>query len=160
MACSRHGRSFLTPDEGQIVVEFPDLPEALTVGNDEADACAQAADCLDEAFGGRIKRRDDIPEPSAKRAGQIDIAVPPLMAAKASLYLAMRDAKVSNVALARKLDIDERQVRWMLDPKRATRLPQIERALAVLGKGLEIRLIDRPGASCRCYEGCSSEAWM
>jgi hypothetical protein len=52
---------------------------------------------------------------------------------------------VSNVALARLLDIDERQVRWMLDPKRPTRLPQIERALAALGKGLEIRLVDWPG---------------
>ena len=132
-------------DEGKMVVEFPDIPEALTVGSDEAEACVQAADCLDEAIAGRIIRRDVIPTPSAKRGGQINIAVPPLMAAKASLYMAMRGASVSNVALAKLLDIDERQVRWMLDPKRATRLPQIERALAALGKGLEIRLVDRPG---------------
>ncbi len=137
--------AILTPDEGRFVVEFPDVPEALTVGNDAADAYAQAADCLDEAIAGRIKRRDEIPTPSARHSGQVNIAVPPLMAAKAALYLSMRDAKISNVALARKLGVDERQVRWMLDPKRATRLPQIEWALAALGKGLEIRLVDQPG---------------
>ncbi len=53
--------AILTPDEGKMVVEFPDIPEALTVGSDEAEACVQAADCLDEAIEGRIIRRDVIP---------------------------------------------------------------------------------------------------
>jgi antitoxin HicB len=136
--------AILTPDEGKMAVEFSHIPEALTVGSDEAEACMKTADCLDEAIAGRIIRRNVILTPSANRGGQINIAVPPLMATKASHYLAMRGASVSNVALARLLDIDERQVRWMLDPKRTTRLPQIERALVALGRGLEIRLIDRP----------------
>ena len=32
------------------MVAFPDLPEALTEGDDEEDALKQAIDCLDEAI--------------------------------------------------------------------------------------------------------------
>jgi antitoxin HicB len=39
------------------------------------------------------------------------------MAAKAALYLAMREAGISNVQLARKLGCDEKEVRRMLDPR-------------------------------------------
>ena len=39
----------LEPDkEGRLVVHFPDLPEALTDGADEAEAPPAAADCLSE----------------------------------------------------------------------------------------------------------------
>src|SRR5258708_40363474 len=37
-------------------VRLPDLPEALTGGDDLADTTAQAADCLAEAIAGRIAR--------------------------------------------------------------------------------------------------------
>ena len=43
----------LEPDEeGRLVVHFPDLPEALTDGADEAEALAEAADYLSEALAG------------------------------------------------------------------------------------------------------------
>jgi len=58
------------------------------------------------------------------------------MAAKAALYLAMRQAGVTNVQLAEKLGCDEREIRRMLDPRHATKLPRIKEALAVLGKRL------------------------
>jgi antitoxin HicB len=51
-------------EEGRLVVHFPDLPEALTDGGDEAEALAEAADCLSEALAGRINRGEDIPAPS------------------------------------------------------------------------------------------------
>ena len=41
----------LEPDEeGRLVVHFPDLPEALTEGADEAEALAEASDCLSTAL--------------------------------------------------------------------------------------------------------------
>jgi len=41
-------------EEGRLVVHFPDLPEALTDGVDQAEALAEAADCLSEALASRI----------------------------------------------------------------------------------------------------------
>lgn len=62
----------LTPDEtdGGFVVTFPDVPEAITQGNDITDALAQAADALEEAIAGRIRRGDLIPEPSKAGSNQ------------------------------------------------------------------------------------------
>jgi antitoxin HicB len=61
----------LTPDEteGGFVVTFQDVPEAITQGEDFADALAQASDALEEAIAGRIRRGDPIPELSALSDG-------------------------------------------------------------------------------------------
>jgi len=52
----------LTPEEvdGGFVVTFPDLPEAISQGEDAARALEEAADALDEAIAGRIRRGDPI----------------------------------------------------------------------------------------------------
>lgn len=86
----------LTPDEtdGGFVVTFPDVPEAITQGDDLAGALAQASDALEEAIAGRIRRGDPIPEPSATGTGQLVIPVSALTAAKAALYLALREAGI------------------------------------------------------------------
>jgi predicted RNase H-like HicB family nuclease len=44
----------LTPEEqeGGFVVTFPDVPEAITQGDDVTDALRQATDCLEEAIAG------------------------------------------------------------------------------------------------------------
>jgi antitoxin HicB len=68
----------LTDDEidGGFVVTFPDVPEAITQGNDVSDALAQAADALEEAIVGRIRRGDPVPEPSEARPGQPVVLFP------------------------------------------------------------------------------------
>ncbi len=126
----------LTPDReaGGFTVTFPDLPEAITQGEDRLDALKQAADCLEEAIAGKIRRADQIPAPSKVKTSQTVVPVPPLMAAKAALYVAMREAKMSNVKLARQLGCDEKDVRRMLDPRHRSRITALEAALAVLGK--------------------------
>jgi antitoxin HicB len=123
-------------------VTFPDLPEAVTQGENRLDALRQAADCIEEAIAGRIRRGDEIPRPSRTKASQPVISVPPLMAAKAALYLAMREAKVSNVRLAKQLGCDEKDVRRMLDPRHRSRITALEAALAVLGKKIVVAVED------------------
>ena len=126
----------LTPDReaGGFTVTFPDLPEAITQGEDRLDALNQAADCLEEAIAGRVRRGDEIPTASKTKASQTVIFVPPLMAAKAALYLAMREAKMSNVKLAKQIGCDEKDVRRMLDPRQNSRITALQAALAALGK--------------------------
>jgi antitoxin HicB len=87
----------LTPDEpdGGFVVTFEDLPEAITQAEDLGDALVQAADALEEAVTGRIRRGAEIPSPSRLRSGQHVVPVPALTAAKAALYLRMRATEIS-----------------------------------------------------------------
>jgi antitoxin HicB len=68
--------------------------------------------------------------------GERLIPVPAQMAAKAALYLAMKEAGITNAQLARKLGCDEKEVRRMLDPRHPTKLPRIKEALDVFGKRL------------------------
>lgn len=119
-------------------VRFPDLPEAITSGENRADALEQGADCLEEAIAGRIVDGLDIPNPSSLRRNQTLVPLPASMAAKAALYLAIREAGVSNLQLARRLGLHEKEIRRMLDPRHATRLGRIQEVLAALGKRLVI----------------------
>lgn len=133
----------LTPaEEGGFVVTFPDLPEAITQGDDAAEALAEAADALDEAIAGRIRRGDPIPTPTPAAAGQPAVPVPAQTAAKASLFLALREAGSTKSQLAERLGCDEKEVRRLLDPRHASRLPRLQAALAALGKTIAIRLVD------------------
>jgi antitoxin HicB len=121
-----------------LVVTFRDIPEAITQGQGEKDAVWQAADCLEEAIAGRIADGREIPHAGKIRRGERMIPVPAPMAAKAALYVAMREASLTNVQLARKLGCDEREVRRMLDPRHPTKLPRIKEALELLGKRLVV----------------------
>ena len=64
------------------------------------------------------------------------------LAPKLALYLAMRERSVTNSELARRLGVDERVVRRMLDPQHATRAAKIQAALAILGKQMTLEVRD------------------
>jgi antitoxin HicB len=123
-------------------VRFPDLPEALTGGVDLDDTLVQASDCLAEAIAGRIARSDAIPTPSKVKRGQYAVSVPLYLAPKLALYLAMREGRMRNTHLSKRLGVSETVVRRMLDPKHNTKPEKIQAALAALGKRIVVRFED------------------
>jgi antitoxin HicB len=130
----------LTPDEhdGGFVVTFPDVPEAITQGDDVSDALQQAADCLEEAIAGRIRRHADIPEASPVGPDHYAIPLPAQTAAKAALYLAIGQTGMTQVELAARLHCEEKEVRRLLDPRHASKMSRLESALAALGQQLVV----------------------
>ncbi len=127
----------LKPDgDGGVMARFPDVPEAMTVGADEANALQWAQDALVVALSGYQDEKRDIPQPSRPRRGQPTVALPPLVAIKLVIYQAMRDQGVSQIELAGRLGCDARQVRRILDLDHSSRLDLLERTLAALGKRL------------------------
>ena len=134
-----HYPIYLIPDDdGGFVVRFRDFPEAITQAESVEVAYLEAADCLDEAFAGRMRRNDEIPLPSPLREGDLLVAPPAETAAKTVLYLAMKESGVGKAELARRLACDEKEVRRLLDPHHASKLPRLARAVALLGKRLVI----------------------
>ena len=127
--------------EGGFVVTCRDLPELVTQGESTADALAEAADAMDEVFAAYIQSKRDFPTPTKARRGEHVVAPPAETVAKSALYVAMRKARVSNVQLAKRLGVDEKEVRRMLDPHYASKLPRLAQAIAVLGKRLVIGLV-------------------
>jgi antitoxin HicB len=133
----------ITPDEGGgFMVRFRDLPEAITSGQDRADAIEQAADCLQEALAGRLVRRGPIPEASKGRRGDRMIPVAMYLAPKLALFAAMQRAGVNNSELSRRLKVTETVVRRMLDPKHENKAGRIEAALRLLGKEAVVHISD------------------
>ncbi len=126
--------------EGGYVVACRDLPEVITQGETIEEALSEAADALEEAVAARIDDEREIPSPSAAKRGERLVSVPPSMALKAAVYLAVREAGISNSELARLLSLNEKEARRILDPHHPTKLPRIEEALSVLGRRVELSL--------------------
>ena len=54
--------AILTPDDnGTVLVTFPDVPEAITFGDDEEDALCQAVDALETALSFYVEARRPLP---------------------------------------------------------------------------------------------------
>src|SRR5204862_6822238 len=109
-------------------------------GDDSEEALAQASDAMDEAFAGRIDDGEDFPEPSAPRKGEYVVAPSSDLSAKAALYVAMKEAAISKAALARMLQVDEKEVRRLLDPHHPSKLPRMEEVMRALGKRLVLSI--------------------
>lgn len=130
----------LTPDsvDGGFTVTCRDFSEVITQGNTLTDCLAEAADCLEEAIASRIKRGADIPDPTEQQDSEHLVAIPLSMSLKTALYQAMKEEGISKSELARRMGIDEKDVRRMLDPRHPTKAPALERALALLGRRIVV----------------------
>ena len=70
------------------------------------------------------------------------VAAPLWIAGKLAVYLAMREQKVNNSELARRLGVRETVVRRMLDPDHETRSEKLQSALEALGKRIVVLVED------------------
>ena len=128
----------LTPekDSGGFVVKFVDFPEAITQGENIEDALEKAVDCLEEAVANRMVMNLDIPNPTSTKNYDYTVVLPTQMAAKAALYIAIKEMGISKMELAKKINCDEKEIRRLLDPRHASKIPRIEAVLAKLGNQL------------------------
>ena len=127
-------------EDGHLVVNFPDVPEAITGGQDRAEALRLAPDALAVALAGYSHAGRDIPEPSVATDGQELVAVPSVAAAKLALYSAMRAQRITEAELARKLRVSASAVHQLTDPDRQSLIGQLQEALDAVGCGLVIEI--------------------
>jgi antitoxin HicB len=85
--------------------------------------------CLQE----RIRRREDIPQGDAPHAGRT-VALPTLVEAKVAVWRALRAEGKTKAALARNLRSSQKQIDRLLNLRHVSPLPQIDAALAALGR--------------------------
>lgn len=123
---------------GTILVDVPDIPEAHTFGEDEAEALMQAVDAIESALSMYVDDRREIPAPSAPKRGMKLVTLPALTEAKLALYSAMRAQKIGKAELARRLNCHLPQVDRLLDLLHSSRLEQLEAAFRAVGKRLTI----------------------
>ena len=133
---------FTVGDDERTLVEFVDLPRVATDGRDDHEAMEEAMDALGSDLSIRMSRREEIPAPSSAKRGLRLVSVPLGLAPKLALYLAMRDQRVNNSELARRLGVDERVIRRLLNPEHVSKPDRIQAALTALGKQLTVEVRD------------------
>ncbi|WP_308389270.1 type II toxin-antitoxin system HicB family antitoxin [Acidithiobacillus sp. AMEEHan] len=126
--------------EGGFVVFFPDIPEAITQGEDEDEALLVAADALETALSMYVDERKPLPVPSSPMKGQKTVSPSALECAKLGLYRAMLEQGIRKAELARRLGWHLPQVDRLFDLNHASRLDQIEAAARALGRHIEVRV--------------------
>lgn len=128
----------LTPDDGTVLVTFPDVPEAITFGADTDEALLQAVDALESALSFYVDDRKPLPVPSKAKRGQKTVRPSALECAKLGVYQAMTEQGIRKSELARRLGWHMPQVDRLFDLKHASRLDQIEAAARALGRHVEV----------------------
>ena len=128
----------LTPDDGTVLVTFPDVPEAITFGADTDEALLQAVDALESALSFYVDDRKPLPVPSKPRRRQRTVRPSALGCAKLGVYRAMTEQGIKKAELARRLGWHMPQVDRLFDLRHASRLDQIEAAARALGRHIEV----------------------
>jgi antitoxin HicB len=127
----------IAAEEGGLIVNFPDLPDGWSQGEDAAEALAQAEDLLEEMVLGRMANGEDVPSPS-RAEGRATVALPALTAAKLEAYRAMRAAGLDETQLAARLGWQPSQVSRLFHGRHVARLDRIDAALRALGRRLVV----------------------
>jgi antitoxin HicB len=129
----------LRKDGKFILVTFPDIPEAITQGDNRVHALQMAREALESALDFYFEDRRPIPAPSKPKRGQTVVELPPSVAAKALLLNEMLRQKVRPAELARRIGTTPQEVNRLTDIRHTTRIDRVDVALRALGKRLVVR---------------------
>jgi len=126
--------------EGGFIVTFPDIPEAITQGEDADEALLYAVDALETALSFYVEVRKPLPVPSPAE-GRPTVRPSTLECAKLGVYREMTTQGLRKAELARRLGWHLPQVDRLFNLKHASRIDQLEAAARVMGRRLEIKVI-------------------
>jgi len=128
--------------DGGVLVTFPDVPEAITHGEDRAEARRNGSEALGLALRGYLADGLSLPRPKAKGKNLVAIPVDADDALKIAVIEAYRSAGISKAEFARRLSKGATEVQRILDPDHPTKLPALREALATLGKEIVVSVRD------------------
>jgi antitoxin HicB len=128
----------LTPDDNDTLLALcPSLPMVATYGETRDEALSHARDAIETALASMIADSEEIPV--ADTAGTL-VRLPMLTTLKVELYRALREAGITRAELARRLDWKRESVDRLFRLDHASRLSQIEAAMAAIGKTFEVEV--------------------
>ena len=128
------------PDTGGFVVTFRDIPEAITQGDDEADAFDMAKDVLLSSMEHYLDVKRPVPMPSKPKPGERSIELPLSAAAKVLLLNEMLAQDIGPSELARRMSTTRQEVNRLIDLRHTTKIDRIAEAFTALGRELDLRV--------------------
>lgn len=128
--------AIFTKEANGYSVIFRDIPEAITCGDDWEDAMFMAKDALITALDFYFEDQRTVPPPSPAQADDVLIELPASLYAKVLLLNEMVKQKISNVELARRIDVRPQEMQRITNLKHPTKIDTIAKSLSALGKQL------------------------
>lgn len=129
----------LRKDGKFILVTFPDIPEAITQGDNREHALEMAKEALESAIDFYFEDKRAVPMPSRPKRGQPVVDLPASVAAKVLLLNEMLRRKVRPAELARRLGTTPQQVNRLTNLRHATKIDRVGAAMRALGKRLIVK---------------------
>ncbi|RKG33408.1 type II toxin-antitoxin system HicB family antitoxin [Acinetobacter guerrae] len=120
--------------DGVFVVEFRDIPEALTQGETLDEAKDMAQDALITAMDFYFEDRRAVPKPTDPLSGEYLIELPLSVWSKVLLLNTMLEQNVTQSDLAKRLGKPRQEVNRIIDLNHSTKIDTIADALKALGK--------------------------
>ena len=126
-------------DEGGYLVTFRDIPGAITEGEGYDDALQMAKDCLATILEDTASRGEPFPQASEAMSGECNISLSVHDTSKIELIKAMAAENVTKTELAKRLGLSsENAARRLVSLRHQSKIGEIERALAAVGKELVV----------------------
>ncbi|AOO80026.1 type II toxin-antitoxin system HicB family antitoxin [Bosea vaviloviae] len=129
----------LTPDDNEtLLVLCPSLPMVASFGATREEALLHARDAIETALASMIADGEIIP--LADTAGTL-VRLPMLTTLKVELYRALRESGMTRADLTRRLGWKRESVDRLFRLDHASRLEQIEAAMAAVGKAFDVEVL-------------------
>ena len=127
-------------DNGTLLITSPILPEVTTFADTEREIRERATDAVEEAIAARVAAWEDTKVKFKENRSTRYVRLPMLSGLKFALFLLCKKEGVSRADLMRKLKTHRNQVDRLFDLNHASKLDQIEEAMAALGKEVEVEV--------------------
>lgn len=127
-----------TDENPGIAITCRDIPEVNSFGDTVEEALREAVDGIETALSMYVDHRLAIPQASAPEPGERVVHLPAVTVAKIILWNAMMERGMRKADLCRLLDAKPVAVDRLVDFLHTSKMEQVERALAALGKRLVI----------------------
>jgi len=130
----------ITEESGLFGVEFPDLPNVITVGSTREEALAMASDALNSALESDVSRGLSMPEPSIGGGPDFyPIEVAPHIVIAWQIRKLRGERSQSEIAV--RLGLTYQAYQRLENPRKGNpTVKTLERVAHALGKRLEVRI--------------------
>lgn len=127
-----------TDENPGVAITCRDIPQVNSFGDTEEEALREAIDGIETALSMYVDHRLAIPQASAPEPGERVVHLPSVTVAKIILWNTMMERGMRKADLCRLLDVKPVAVDRLVDFLHTSKMEQIERALAALGKRLSV----------------------
>lgn len=120
------------------MITFPDIPPAITQGDDLEDGMKMAEDALMTAISFYFDDNNPVPLPSTPKARQRLVCLSLIVSAKILLWNEMMRKGVNPAELARRMGITRKTAERLVDIQQDSDIDKLAEAMDAVGSGVRL----------------------